>query len=440
MLLIFNWLNKLKKTSLFSKLTILILMSAFLIFVSTFLVAHAFIADTRNKTPQNETFHRLAKYIVSQIDITDTAATRSFLENQLFDLRYEGDDFKWTSSQSVPNIKSAMKRISENRLSFMHHNRLATMVETGNGIYILQGVNPFEQLSFPWKFTAIWLFLLVVIFWMAHNRIKHMLHPVRILQKGLGEISKGHLDTQLPVTSNDELGQLVETFNLMVCQIDKDMKSRDQLLRDISHEFRSPLSRMLLALEFVPEGNIRQTLKNNIVKLEKMTSCILEEERLDSPFGKIRKERVDLKKLLSEIVETRKTSSSSINTKIQEELFVNGDEERLRMAVSNVLENAIKYSKAETDPIEIELFRFDNDAVIIIRDKGIGIPESEIPFIFEPFYRIDKARQHNSGGYGLGMNLTKKIVVAHYGNISITSNPDLGTTVTIKIPAAEYNS
>ncbi|MDO5576713.1 MAG: hypothetical protein Q4F84_06495, partial [Fibrobacter sp.] len=177
MLLLLNWLNKLKKSSLFSKLTILILMSAFLIFVSTFLVAHAYIADVRNKTPQNETFHRLAKYIVSQIDITDTAATRSFLENQFFDLRYEGDDFKWTSSKGVPSIKSAMRRISEKRLSFMHHNRLATMVETGNGIYILQGMNPFEQLTFPWKFTSIWLFFLVVIFWMAHNRIKHLLHP-----------------------------------------------------------------------------------------------------------------------------------------------------------------------------------------------------------------------------------------------------------------------
>jgi signal transduction histidine kinase len=193
---------------------------------------------------------------------------------------------------------------------------------------------------------------------------------------------------------------------------------------------------MLVALEFVPEGNIRQTLRNNITILEKMTSSILEEERLESPFGRIKNDQINLKKLICEIVENRKNYKSSIDLKNNEDLFIRGDEERLRMAVSNVIDNAIKYSKSDKDPVEIEYFQTDNETKIIIRDYGIGIPESEIPFIFEPFYRIDKARQHKSGGYGLGMSLTKKVITAHNGSISITSATESGTVVTIKIPTS----
>ncbi|HLV33399.1 MAG TPA: HAMP domain-containing sensor histidine kinase [Chitinispirillaceae bacterium] len=425
-----------KKPSLFTKLTVLITISVISIAFTTHVAIYSYLSDIRNKTPLHENFHQLAKYLVTQIDISDTAATRSFLENQLLDLRYIGDNFEWSSSKDIPDLNTAMKKISDKKLTFWHHNRLATVVETGNAIHILQGISPFEQLSFPWKIFTIWFIILMLIFGFAHRRIRRLLYPVRILQNGLKKISYGKFDTQLPVTSNDELGQLVKTFNTMACQINNDIKSRDQLLRDISHELRSPLSRMLVALEFVPEGNIRQTLRNNITILEKMTSSILEEERLESPFGRIKNDQINLKKLICEIVENRKNYKSSIDLKNNEDLFIRGDEERLRMAVSNVIDNAIKYSKSDKDPVEIEYFQTDNETKIIIRDYGIGIPESEIPFIFEPFYRIDKARQHKSGGYGLGMSLTKKVITAHNGSISITSATESGTVVTIKIPTS----
>ena len=131
------------------------------------------------------------------------------------------------------------------------------------------------------------------------------------------------------------------------------MKALVQLLRDISHELRSPLARMLVALEFIPEGNIRQTLKNNISALEQMTSVILEEARLDSPFGKVKQEKVELGSLLLEILESRKQSAPSVLICSTAVVEIEVDKERMKMALSNVIDNAIKYSKLEGEPVKI---------------------------------------------------------------------------------------
>ncbi|HEX2956030.1 MAG TPA: HAMP domain-containing sensor histidine kinase, partial [Chitinispirillaceae bacterium] len=219
-------------------------------------------------------------------------------------------------------------------------------------------------------------------------------------------------------------------------RIRNDMKSRDQLLRDISHELRSPLARMLVALEFIPEGNIHQTFKRNISALETMTASILENERLDSPFGKVKLLPVDLKKLLTEIAESRKNSPIPIHLDFVNSVTINADAERMRMALSNIIDNAVKYSRLESGTAKVTVVcSSDSDlTTITVHDTGIGIPAEEISFVFEPFYRVDKARRHTSGGYGLGLHLTKKIIEAHKGTIRAESSPDNGTSIIVQLP------
>lgn len=422
-----------KKTSLFTKFTVLIFYSAIIVLVTTHGVLHLYFNSMRSKLPLREGFYQFSKYIVGQIDINDTVSAIKLLRDQGLEMRFRGDNFEWASSRDVPNIESIDSRIS-NQPAFWYHKRLVSKIENGRGTYILQSVNLFEQLSFPWGIILVWSAILIFIFCIAHLRIRCLLKPVRILQNGVKQISTGHFDIQLPQTTSDELGLLIHSFNNMARHIHNDIKARDQLLRDISHELRSPLARMLVALEFVPEGNIRQTLKNNITVLEKMTSTILEEERLDSPYGKVKPEKIDLGNLLSDIVDSRKQNSPPVVLKSGKQVQISVDLQRMRMAISNVIDNAIKYSKPDSMPIVVSYNNDDYNATISICDNGIGISEKELPFIFEPFYRVDKARSHNSGGYGLGMSLTKKIVEAHNGSISIVSYPDKGTTVTIALP------
>lgn len=422
-----------KKGSLFTRFTILIITATFTVVVTTHIALHAYFSHFRTNLPIHDAFLRHSKLIASQINIEDTTSALSLLTDLGLEMRYKSSSLQWASSKEVFDF-DVISRESSERPVFWYRNNLVCTFETGSASYIFQARNMYGELKFPWELLFVWSVILIIVFGVTHLYIRHLLKPLKVLHNGVRQISGGDFDIELPKKSSDELGQLIQSFNNMARHIRNDIKSRDQLLRDISHELRSPLARMLLALEFIPEGNIRQTIKNNISTLDKMTSVILEEARLDSPFGKVKLKKVDLGTLLSEIVESRKQSSPSVLICSSAKIEIVVDKERMIMALSNVIDNAIKYSKPEGERVEIVYASDEKRVEIVVRDSGIGISEKELPFLFEPFYRVDKARRYDSGGYGLGMSLTKKIVEAHGGKISIKSSLDIGTTVTITLP------
>ncbi|MBN1577858.1 MAG: HAMP domain-containing histidine kinase [Chitinispirillaceae bacterium] len=423
-----------KKSSLFAKFTILIVLAAVIIAVASHAALYINFSRMRNNIEIYKGFRRYAEFVVTHIDFNDTVSVRAHLAGMGLNVRYGGETFEWSTSGDVPDFETARKR-SDDKPAFWLHNRLVATVRTAGGTFVVQGINPFERLRFPWDIFLIWSIVLTAVFGVTHLIIRQWLKPVRAMQAGVKRISDGDFDIQLPRTTSDELGQLIQSFNTMARQIRNDIKSRDQLIRDISHELRSPLSRMRLALEFVPEGSARQTLKNNIAVLEKMTGSILEEERLDSPFGKINRERFDLMKFINEIASGKSHGTTPVVLDDAGPVAVTADRERLRMALSNVIDNAVNYSKPGGDPVRVTCRQDGRSVLITIRDNGIGIPEADLPFIFEPFYRVDKARRHNSAGYGLGLSLTKKVIDAHDGSISAQSIPEKGTTITIRLPA-----
>ena len=114
------------------------------------------------------------------------------------------------------------------------------------------------------------------------------------------------------------------------------------------------------------------------------------------------------------------------------DIYLNVDPERIAVLLRNIIENALRYSEEDGYPIEISLRQKNDESIIAIQDFGSGIPEPDLPYIFEPFYRVDKSRSKETGGYGLGMSLSKKIMEAHGGAIEITSKLKVGTTVFLK--------
>lgn len=421
-----------KRSSLFTKFTLLIVLATIVGLIVTHFAMYLNFSNMRKKLPLSEGVHSIAEIIASQIDVTNENATRILLEQYGFNVRYIRGTFEWFSSKDVPTLK-IVKEKSNGKHTFWLKKNLITVVNHDNAIFIFQGFDPFKNVNFPWDIVILWSGLMIVLFGFVHFRIRHFLIPLRILHEGVLKAGSGDFKIELPRTTSDELGQLIESFNNMASKVRNDIKSRDQLLRDISHELRSPLSRMMVALEFVPESDMRQILKNNILALEKMTSSILEEERIDSPYGKIKREMLDLKSLITEIVDNRRQSGCAVTLLNSEPVEICADKERIRMALSNVIDNGIKYSGNNTKPVEVHYSKDDSSASVSITDYGIGIAESEIPFVFEPFYRVDKARK-NTGGYGLGMSLLKKIIDAHGGTIMINSVPNSGTTIQIKLP------
>lgn len=293
-----------------------------------------------------------------------------------------------------------------------------------------EGVSYFKEIIAVSN-TFYFLLMILLIYW----ALKKLLSPVNKLSDGLHASSEGNFKQFLSTKRTDELGYLINSFNRMNKQVDHMIKAKDQLIMDVSHEMRSPLTRIKLASEFIQEDDTRKSILEDTQELEMMITEILETERLKSVYGGIKKSEINLNSLLGDIILQYSNQKPGILF-LSENSVVNyyGDKERLKLLFKNLIENALKYSKDSQKPIEVETKENKNKIMISIRDYGIGIPENQVEYIFEPFYRVDKSRSKKSGGYGLGLHLCKNIVAAHLGEINVTSAINIGTTLEIILP------
>ena len=281
--------------------------------------------------------------------------------------------------------------------------------------------------------------VLLVILLITYLSIRRILGPLRALEKGVQEVSAGKLDVSIsvarPVPSNDELGRLVKSFNKMTEQIRTMFLAKEQLLLDVSHEFRSPLTRIRVALE-LPGEDAKESIGRSVRELETMVTELLESARLNDAQGKLRLEKVDLAQLLKEMVARYEGEAPGILlVPLTGAAFVEVDVQRFVTAVQNVLQNAIKYSGHQKRPVEVSVSHLDQNRIrISVKDFGVGISKEEQSLIFEPFYRVDRSRMKASGGYGLGLALCKKIITAHRGQIQIVSTPGQETVFEIDLP------
>ena len=212
------------------------------------------------------------------------------------------------------------------------------------------------------------------------------------------------------------------------------IRARDQLLLDVSHELRSPLTRMKVALELLPEGDKRQRIAADVAEMESMITELLELERLREGRG-LRRERRDLVPLLREVVESfqdRPPGARFMTTAAEIQAEVDGD--KIRTVIRNLLENAIKYSLSESLPVEVAVQDDAGEITIRVTDDGPGIPEEDLANLFEPFYRVDRSRSKKSGGYGLGLSICKRIAEAHGGGITVANRAPRGAVFTLTLP------
>jgi signal transduction histidine kinase len=263
-----------------------------------------------------------------------------------------------------------------------------------------------------------------------------LLRPLEALSTAVGEISRGNFNHQVPHSGGNELGRLAIAFNGMARRIREMIASKEQLLIDVSHELRSPLTRARVALEFLGDSEPKRQIAEEIKEVDKMVHELLEEARLESGQVGLDLHPTDFDELIRDTVTKYETSNHPIRyqpSSRQCRLVVDGD--RMRIVLRNIIENSLKYSP-KGDPIEIRLDETDSGATIAVQDHGVGIPPEDVLRVFEPFYRVDKSRTRSTGGFGLGLSLCKKIVTAHGGTINLQSELGRGTLVTISLPKA----
>jgi two-component system sensor histidine kinase CpxA len=243
----------------------------------------------------------------------------------------------------------------------------------------------------------------------------------------------------------DELGDLVHDFNRMADKTEHLISSQRQLLYDVSHELRSPLARMNVALDLL-RGRVHgdpalERIGIDLQRLNEMIGRLLTVAKLEATSTLQTPVQVDLSELVSSVVSDADFEAQERGSRVDivqaADLAVQGDPNLLRSAIDNVLRNAVRFSRIGTT-IEVALrsnrVTSADEAIISIRDHGPGVPEQELANIFRPFYRVTDARSRDSGGVGLGLAITERVVRLHGGRILAMNDPNGGLRVEMTFP------
>jgi heavy metal sensor kinase len=332
------------------------------------------------------------------------------------------------------------------------HLRLLTVpiLKDKNLIYIIRVGTPLITLYSSLNILKLILFLLLPLTVLLTGVIglffaQITLRPLSKMISTIHHITAENLNLRLenPKT-NDEIHKLADTFNDMLDRLDKSFTSQRRLIEDLSHEIKTPLSIIKGEIE-VARKKIRTTreyeeiLESNLEEINRIiiiAENLLLISRFESKVVKLNPQQIILNNLLSDIINDIRIIALEKNIKIdlsmQKNVIINCDQNQIKSLFLNLIDNAIKYTD-KNGIIKFSLTKVNNFAKIEITDSGIGIPEDDLPYIFDRFYRTLRSNNKEKG-FGLGLSIAKSIVDMHHGKIQVSSKYNKGTTVTIQLP------
>lgn len=271
-------------------------------------------------------------------------------------------------------------------------------------------------------------------------------NPLKRMLKVIQKITEGHLDQKIEIKGRDELAELGNSFNHMTKQILKMDQSRQEFVSNVSHELKTPLSSIkvlsesLLFQEDVPVEMYKEFFKDINSEVDRLTAIIndlLFLVKLDQKEVPITVKNTNLNKLIQDILKRLHPLANKKNIELIYESFrdvyAEVDEMKLTLAISNLIENGIKYTPSD-GIVRVTVDADHQNAFIKIIDTGVGIPEEEHDKIFHRFYRVDKTRDRETGGTGLGLSITYRTILLHQGSIKVNSKEEEGSEFTVRLP------
>ncbi|HBE78363.1 MAG TPA: two-component sensor histidine kinase [Firmicutes bacterium] len=344
--------------------------------------------------------------------------------------------------------------------SFQHFYFVFRSGAPGN-LYLLTDSTNFYHFSK----NIILLFFVTVIFFIAitnglltYFMSRNIIRPLKALQTATEQIKSGNLDFQIPIRrSRDELGKLAEAFEEMRNRLKQSLETqmqyetnRKELIAGISHDLKTPVTSIKGYVEGILDGvaaspektqHYLRTIQSKTNSLDKLIDELFLFSKLDLKRQPFQFETVDIQELLQDFYQEmefelkEKNISFLFNDNFKKRVFIQADREKLVRVLYNLAENSVKYMNDREAPKIIMEIQADSDYVTIsIRDNGRGISREEIPFIFDSFFRADRARNTEIDGTGLGLAITKLIIERHGGKIWAESNPEQGTVFAFSIP------
>ncbi|MDA9177264.1 ATP-binding protein [Candidatus Pelagibacter sp.] len=255
--------------------------------------------------------------------------------------------------------------------------------------------------------------------------LKNQTRPITALAKAAEKFGKGEEVDEFKPSGASEIRQAGLEFDRMRKRILRHLNQRSEMLSGISHDLRTPLTRMKLQTAFIKDNDISSKLVDDINEMEKMLNEYLQ---FTSSTYLEKVELFNLSELLEEII--KKYNNQNISKNITERVYYNGRKNLIRRCINNLIDNALKYG----ENINIELSKKNTNIFIKIEDDGPGIPENEYDNVFKPFYKIDKGRSESKSSVGLGLSIASDILRSHGGNIKLEKSKLNGLEVRIFLP------
>ena len=276
------------------------------------------------------------------------------------------------------------------------------------------------------RIFALWItmpaFLLIAI---SIIFLKNQTRPIISLAKASEKFGRGEEVEEFRPSGALEIRQAGYEFDKMRKRITRHLNQRSEMLSGISHDLRTPLTRIKLQLAFIKDKEISNKLSNDVSEMEKMLNEYLQ---FASSSSEEKTETFDISELLESTV--MRYEKKEITTDIPERVFLDGRKNLIGRCLNNLIDNSIKYS----NNILISLKKSANSIIIIIDDDGPGIPKNERENVFKPFYKIDKSRSDSKSSVGLGLSIASDIIRSHGGNISLETSPANGLRTKIFLP------
>ncbi|PVV25418.1 MAG: hypothetical protein B6D78_00330 [gamma proteobacterium symbiont of Ctena orbiculata] len=274
----------------------------------------------------------------------------------------------------------------------------------------------------------------LLIIALTYHLVKRLFHPIQDIRQSVARFGSGELDHRITIRRRDELGELADSINTMADEIEAMMEAKRQLLLAISHELRSPLTRARLNAELMQVSEPRDRIIADLQLLEQELAELLETERLGNRHAKLDLQPVEPGLLIDSVIQQHFSTAAIDCEHENDNLPMELDAVRIRLLIKNLLENGLRHTPESAPPVQISSRITEREWRVSVKDHGEGIPGEHLPHLTEPFYRVDKARQRETGGYGLGLYLCRVIVEAHRGDLTIQSQPGEGTQVNFSLP------
>jgi signal transduction histidine kinase len=279
---------------------------------------------------------------------------------------------------------------------------------------------------------------------MARWIARGMTQPLRDMAKAAQRMSTGDYGQRVVTASRDEVGQLAVAFNRMSGELASLERLRRDLVANVSHELKTPISALRARLENLLDGVERpdpetlQVMLAQSERLGRLVDQLLELARLESGEVPLRREAVPLRPLVSRVVSeievTRARQDVQLSQDVPDDLpAVFADAERLHQVLFNLLDNAVRFTP-EGGRVRVTASGHNGSVDVAVSDTGPGIDAEHLPRLFERFYRVDTARSRDEGGTGIGLAIARSVVEAHGGRIWAESEPGTGSTFTFELP------